>query len=193
MTTGAVQRMTRSAALLVLAGTLVACDRNASAPTRAPIATVTSHPVQPTRPPVIAANEMQWDTSGGGQVTFTITRNGQAYDVHVTSYEFKDRDERFTVTAESSAVYRALAAVTQDQGSISLHAPDEPPRGSWTTLQFSDGERDSVFEDAEVFEGDLSTILEGRSHEIAHPSLPHTGLHAVSMCADADARQYSAG
>jgi hypothetical protein len=35
-------------------------------------------------------------------------------------------------------------------------------------LQFSDGERDSVFEDAEVFEGDLSTIYEYVIARIEH-------------------------
>ena len=72
---------------------------------------------------------MQWETNGGGQVTFNIARNGQDYDVHVTSLQFEKRDERFTITPESAAVYRAVTAVMQDQGSISLHAPDEPPRG----------------------------------------------------------------
>jgi WD40 repeat protein len=93
-------------------------------------ATPTSRPVEPTRPITIAANEMQWDTSGGGQVTFSIARNGQDYDVHVTSLQFAKRDERLTITPEAAAVYRAITAVPQDQGSISLHAPDEPPRGS---------------------------------------------------------------
>ena len=131
-------------------------------------ATPTSRPVEPARPITIAANEMQWDTSGGGQVTFSIARNGQDYDVHVTSLQFEKHDERFTITPEAAAVYRAITAVMQDQGSISLHAPDEPPRGSWTTLQFSDGGRVSVFEDAAVFEGDLSTIYEYVITRIEH-------------------------
>lgn len=113
----------------------------------------------PARPSSIAATEMGWETGGGGQVTFIVRRNGQAYDMHVTSYHFSPRDDRFTIVPGSGAVYQAIAAVMQDQGTIRLHAPDEPPRGTWTTLQFSDGERTSTFKDV-VVEGDLKTIYD---------------------------------
>jgi hypothetical protein len=130
---------------------VAAADVNREAPT--------ARPAKKTRQPSIAANEMQWDTRGGGQVTFSIARNGQDYDVHVTSLHFEKRDERFTITPESAAVYRAITAVMQDQGSIGSNAPGGPPSGSWTTLRFSDGEQASVFEDV-VGYSDLKIIYE---------------------------------
>ncbi len=102
---------------------------------------------------------MQWETTGGGAVTFSVDRNGQDYNVHVTSYQAKDRDDRFTITAESGAVYQAISAVMQDQGMISVNAPGGPPTGSWTTLRFSDGERASAFEDV-IVEDDLRVIFD---------------------------------
>jgi hypothetical protein len=120
----------------------------------------TCRPAGKTPQRFIAANEMQWETNGGGQVTFSVERNGQEYDVHVISLQFEKRDERFTITPESGEVYRALSAVMQDQRSIDLNDPGGPPSGSWTTLRFSDGVRESVFKDAVVFGNDLSIIYD---------------------------------
>ena len=135
-------------------------------PTVQPVATAdtnrenpTARPAKKTRQPSIAANEMQWETNGGGQVTFSIARNGQDYGVHVTSLQFEKRDERFTITPEAAAVYRAITAAMQDQGSIGSNAPGGPPSGSWTTLRFSDGEHASVFEDV-VGYSDLKIIYD---------------------------------
>ena len=50
----------------------------------------TAWPAKNTHQPAIAADKMQWDTNGGGQVTFSIARNGQDYDVHVTSLQFEN-------------------------------------------------------------------------------------------------------
>ena len=130
-------------------------------------ATPMPRPVEQTRSPSITASEMQWETIGGGQVTFGVKRDGQSYDVHVTSLRFKNRDDRFRITAESGPVYRAIAAVMQDQRTIGLHALNEPPRGSWTTLRFSDGERASTFKDV-IVEGDLKIIYDYMVKQIEH-------------------------
>ena len=102
--------------------------------------TATPRPTERTSQATVAANRMRWETSGGGQITFDVTRNGPSYDVAVSSYQFEDRDEHFTITAESSAVYQAISTVMQDQGHIVLHTSNEPT-GSWTTLQFRNGGR----------------------------------------------------
>jgi len=101
---------------------------------------------------------MQWDTNGGGQVTFSVTRNGLTYDVHVTSFQFKDRDDRFAIPAESGAVLEAISALMQDQSRIRLHTTNEP-RGSWTTLGFSDGPSSSTYKDV-ITEGDIGLIYD---------------------------------
>lgn len=76
---------------------------------------------------------------------------------HAGRSDSRRRHEDFH-SEESDAVHRALSAVMQNQGSIGLHAPDGPPRGSWTTLRFSDGERTSIFKD--VVDGELKTIYD---------------------------------
>jgi hypothetical protein len=46
----------------------------------------------------------------------------------------------------------------QDQSAIELMNSDAPT-GSWTTLQFSDGERSTTLKDV-IVDGDLSTIYD---------------------------------
>ncbi len=93
---------------------------------------------------------MHWETGGGGQISFTITRSEQAYDVLVTSYGFEARQDRFTITAESGPVYEAISRAMQYQGSIRSYTSDAP-RGSWTTLEFSDGSHLGIYEDAVIY------------------------------------------
>ncbi len=89
----------------------------------------------------IQADEMQWETNGAGQITFSVRRNGSGFDVQVTSYGYDDRDDRFTITPDTGEVYAALARVMRDQRRVrrSLSLPGLNV-GTWTTLQFSDGE-----------------------------------------------------
>jgi len=117
-----------------------------------------SPPAANTRQPSMLADEMQWQTDGGGAVTFRVRRNGPNFDVDVTSYERQERKDRFTITADSGEVYRALSDVMRDQGRIRLHLSDEPT-GSWTTLRFSDGEHSVTFKDM-TGEGDLRVIYD---------------------------------
>lgn len=137
---------------LALVSMLAACE---------PKPATTAPPVMNTRQPSITANVMNWETNGGGQITFSITQNGDVYDVLVTSRQFKHREERFTITVEAGPVYEALSRIMQDQGSIGSYAPDGPPRGSWTTLKFSDGAQSSTYKDAIVISyRDLNMIYE---------------------------------
>lgn len=145
---------------------MVAACEPAPTATAPPIATQvidartqTSAPIERTRQPSITATSTQWETTGGGQVAFSVDRNGQDYDVHITSYQFKDRHDRFTVTPESGQVHRAISAVMRDQGRIVVNAPGGPPTGSWTTLRFSDGEHTSTFKDV-VLDDDLRSIYD---------------------------------
>jgi hypothetical protein len=105
--------------------------------------------------PAIAASEMLWNTQGGGQATFSIAKRGVDYDVHATAFQFEPVDERFTVTTESGEVYTAISNVMQDQSAIELMNSDAPT-GSWTTLQFSHGERSTTLKDV-IVDGDLRT------------------------------------
>jgi len=107
----------------------------------------------------MAATEMQWETNGGGQVTFHIRRIGQSFEVDLTSYGLADRHDRFMIRPGSGAIYTAISAVMEDQRRISLHAPDEPPRGTWTTLWFADDQREGLYEDV-VVQGDLDLIYD---------------------------------
>jgi hypothetical protein len=118
----------------------------------------TPRPIDKTRQPSTERNEMRWETSGGGQITFVVTRNGPSFDVAVSSYQFEDRRQRFMITPESGEVYRAISAVMQGQGKIRVHTSNEP-RGSWTTLEFSDGEHADTFEDV-ITDGDLRFIYD---------------------------------
>ncbi len=137
---------------LALVFMLAACE---------PKPATTAPPVMNTRQPSIAANVLNWETNGGGQITFSVTRNGKEYDVLVTDYQFKHREERFTITAEAGPVHGAISRIMQDQGSIGLYAPDGPPRGSWTTLKFSDGTQSSTYKDAIVISyRDLNMIYD---------------------------------
>ena len=108
--------------------------------------------------PSRAAKEMQWETSGGGQITFSVSRNGQDYDVHVTSYQFEDREVRFAISADSGEVYGALSDVMQDQGGIRMDRSGAPS-GSWTTLRFSNGQHSTSYKDV-IVEGDLRIIYD---------------------------------
>jgi hypothetical protein len=116
----------------------------------------TPRPIDRSRQPSTERNEMRWETSGGGQITFVVTRNGPIFDVAVSSYQFEDRQQRFMITPESGEVYRAISAVMRGQGNIRVHTSNEP-RGSWTTLEFSDGEHADTFEDV-ITDGDLRFI-----------------------------------
>jgi len=111
-------------------------------------------------PPVasIDAEQMQWETDGGGQITFTINRNGSNYDVHVSSYAFEDRDDRLLISPESDPVYGALSRVMLSQDKIHLSDSDAPA-GSWTKLQFSHGVGSSILDDV-IVEGDLAVIYD---------------------------------
>jgi hypothetical protein len=120
--------------------------------------TPTSQPVEQTRQPSIPANEMYWETSGGGQIMFAVTRSGPNYDVAVSSYQFEDRENRFTITADSGDFYGALSDVMRDQGGIRLVRSDAPG-GSWTTLRFSDSQDSSTYKDV-IVEGDLRIIYD---------------------------------
>jgi uncharacterized protein len=132
-----------------------------AAPTVATVAvseTPTSEPIEMTRQPSITANEMRWDTNGGGQITFRVTRNGPNYDVAVSSYGFADRDDRFTIAPEASAAHRAIAAVMQDQGGIRLDTSNAPT-GSWTTLEFRQDEHSTTFKNV-MMDGNLRMIYD---------------------------------
>jgi hypothetical protein len=120
--------------------------------------TPTSRPVEKTRQPSIPASDMHWETSGGGQLTFRVTGNGPNYDVAVSSYQFEDRENRFTITADSGEVYGALSDVMRDQGGIRLDRSDAPG-GSWTTLRFSDSQDSNTYKDV-IVEGDLRIIYD---------------------------------
>jgi hypothetical protein len=120
--------------------------------------TPTSRPIEETRQPSIPANEMHWETNGGGQITFSVARNGQDYDVYVNSYQFEDREVRFAISTESGEVFEALSGVMHDQEGIDLDRSGAPS-GSWTTLRFSDGEHSSTYKDVDV-EGDLRIIYD---------------------------------
>ena len=113
-----------------------------------------------TPPPVasIDAEHVQWKTDGGGQITFTINRNGSNYAVQVSSYAFEDRNDRFLIATESGPVFAALSRVMQGQGKFHLNDSDAPT-GSWTTLQFSDGEESITFDDV-IVDGDLVLIYD---------------------------------
>jgi uncharacterized protein len=139
------------------AATPVASAELAVATVAAPEAP-TSKPIEMTRQPSITASEMRWDTNGGGQITFRVTRNGPDYDVAVNSYRFEDRHDRFTIDAESSAVYQALLVVMQDQDGILLDTSNAPT-GSWTTLEFSDGEYSTTFKNV-LTDGGLRIIYD---------------------------------
>jgi hypothetical protein len=110
----------------------------------------------------IQADEMQWETNGAGQITFSVRRNGSGFDVQVTSYGYDDRDDRFTITPDAGEVYAALARVMRDQRrvrrNVSLPGLTE---GTWTTLQFSDGKHTRTVEDVMAWaEGDAKVIYD---------------------------------
>jgi hypothetical protein len=128
------------------------------APTAIGLDTTMPQTVEKTLQTSLNAGEMRWETSGGGQITFVVTRNGPSFDVAVSSYQFEDRQQRFMITPESGEVYRAISAVMQGQGKIRVHTSNEP-RGSWTTLEFSDGEHADTFEDV-ITDGDLRFIYD---------------------------------
>jgi hypothetical protein len=113
-----------------------------------------------TPPPVasVDAEHMQWKTDGGGQIAFTINRDGSNYTVYVSSYAFEDRSDRFLITTDTGPVFAALSRVMQDQGKFHLNDSDAPT-GSWTTLQFSDGEETITFDDV-IVDGDLALIYD---------------------------------
>jgi hypothetical protein len=113
-------------------------------------------------PPSIQADKMLWETGGGGQITFSLRRNGSGFDVQVTSYGYDDRDDRFTITPDAGEVYSALARVMQDQRQIRRHKPlPGETTGTWTTLQFSDVEHTTTVEDVMAWaEGDAKVIYD---------------------------------
>jgi hypothetical protein len=108
--------------------------------------------------PINAAKEMRQETGGGGQIIFDIRRSEAGYDVHVTSYQFRDRDVRFAITEESGEIYRIVSEVMQDQSGIRLDRLGAPT-GSWTTLRFSDGEHSQTYENV-VGGGSLRSIYD---------------------------------
>lgn len=110
----------------------------------------------------IRADEMQWETNGGGQITFSVRRNDPGFDVQVTSYRYDDRDDRFTITPDAGEVYSALVRVMRNQRKVrrSISIPGLTT-GTWTTLQFSDGKHTRTVEDVVLWaQGDAKVIYD---------------------------------
>jgi hypothetical protein len=158
---------TRSVSLLLgimlAAALLVACTLPPPVTTGDSVASPpTARPTERTLSSSIQADEMLWETSGGGQVTFSVRRNDSGFDVHVTSYGYDDHDDRFAITPDAGEVYSALVRVMQDQRRIRRHKPlPGETTGTWTKLQFSDGEHTTTVEDVMVWaEGDAKVIYD---------------------------------
>jgi fermentation-respiration switch protein FrsA (DUF1100 family) len=101
---------------------------------------------------------MRWVTDGGGQIAFDITQDVQSYDVGVSSYQFEDHKDRFTITAESGAVYQAITNVMRNPGRVRLNT-SKAPTGSWTTLQFGQGAQSKTYKDV-ILDDDLRLIYD---------------------------------
>ena len=88
--------------------------------------------------------KLVWDTSGGGDQRFEITRGRVHFRVRVTRYEFHDADTVIMLSPRDGAVYVLVTDIFE--GRRNLYDDTYTPiglTGTWTTitLTFSGGEQ----------------------------------------------------
>jgi hypothetical protein len=91
--------------------------------------------------------QLIWETTGGGQIEFTVTPDGDNYQIHLASYSFRDLPLDLKLKADDGAAYQFVKAIFAKEHDI--HDNTFTPRGatgSWTsiTLVGADGSRTKV-------------------------------------------------
>jgi len=101
-----------------------------------------------------------WNTSGGGDLVFTITKDDALYQIQVSQYEFKETDLEISLSEEDGDVYFLVDNIFNKKRNLfqDTLAPGGET-GSWTSITL-------VFEDLNLtiknidLQGELKILYE---------------------------------
>ena len=92
-----------------------------------------------------AVADMRWRTTGGGQISFDVTRDGEGFLFHVTEKDFREIDATRRLLPGPDEAYRLLEAIFD--GTLEVRDETFEPRGSsgsWTTITLIDSEGEEL-------------------------------------------------
>lgn len=102
-----------------------------------------------------------WETSGGGEIRFTVEPTGDDYHVHVESCGFKEQDVDLTLTPSDGQAFDVVKAIFTKQRNI--HDDAFTPRGatgSWTSITLVGADGHEVEIENISTGGDLGTLYD---------------------------------
>lgn len=111
-----------------------------------------------------------WETSGGGDVKFSIVAENSDYIIHLFRHSFSKQNRKFRLTADDGAPYKIVQEILANKRPI----PNDPTMakratGSWTTISLVD--------------------IEGNKKEIKHAMPWEEDLNQISSFVDAAVKQ----
>jgi hypothetical protein len=88
-----------------------------------------------------------WDTSGGGDLHFSVVRTAPDYQIVVTARQGPVSNVTFLLTAGDGTAYRLVDDIFAGRRNVrEFVVTPRGPTGTWTTitLTYADGHRDTV-------------------------------------------------
>jgi hypothetical protein len=96
-------------------------------------------------PPIV---QLDWDTSGGGDLHFSIAPNASNYLIEVSQFSFEPIEYAIDLTPQDGAVFALVDDVFNEHVDVndSTFVPGDDPTGTWTsiTLFRSEGEPEEI-------------------------------------------------
>lgn len=105
---------------------------------------------------------LTWETSGGGEMRFVISRDAGDFMIDVKSYAYQSIDSVIYLKKTDDEVYRLVEDIFNKNIDISDYTfTPEGVTGSWTTitLTFSDNE-ERIIKDIRAWGGDLHVLYD---------------------------------
>ena len=78
-----------------------------------------------------------WETTGGGEIKFTVLPHGSDYRIHVERYSFVDVDKELALTAENADVLKLVEDIFTKKDNLFWAGRIEIPgvaTGTWTNI-----------------------------------------------------------
>ena len=91
--------------------------------------------------------KLRWDTSGGGDLHFTVIPVGDGYGVDVSSYDFHDVSKSLKITPQNSEVFSTVDGIFKGIHDIKKDTfIPKGETGTWTsiTMTYSDNREEKI-------------------------------------------------
>ncbi len=109
--------------------------------------------------------KLEWNTDGGGDLHFSITRDEDSFQIDVESYNFQEVDKIFVLTDEDPDIYGIVEDIfNRDMNIYDYVFTPTGETGTWTTLTLSfSGGQDITINQIQTWDnrlGDLYDFIE---------------------------------